>query len=34
MNFSEIISWPIRFVLFLITFPIRFLGVDFNWGIL
>ena len=34
MNFSEIISWPIRFILFLLTYPFRFFGADFDWGIL
>ena len=32
-DLGNLISWPLRFVLFLLTFPLRFLGLDFNWNI-
>ena len=32
-DLDSFMSWPWRFILFLLTFPLRFLGLDFNWNI-
>ncbi len=35
MGLFQVVSFPVRFALFLLTLPIRIVfGVDFNWGIL
>jgi len=31
--FVELLTFPLRLVLFLVTFPLRFFGLDFDWGI-
>ena len=35
MGLVELVSFPFRFIMFLLTYPIRIVfGVDFDWGIL
>jgi hypothetical protein len=34
MDFVEILTYLPRLFLFLVTYPLRFFGVDFDWGIL
>lgn len=31
--FFEVLTYLPRLILFLITFPLRWLGADFDWGI-
>lgn len=33
MSFAEIITYIPRLIGFLLTFPLRALGLDFDWGI-
>ena len=34
MSFEQLWTFIPRLIGFLITYPLRFLGIDFDWGIL
>ena len=33
-GFAEILTFLPRLIMFLVTYPLRFFGMDFDWGIL